>query len=41
MIKVKVIVDLDLFGRKYYAGQIIEIAETVYDLVKDKVEKVN
>jgi len=40
MIKVKVLEDFELFGRKYYAGQIIEVSEEVYTIIKDKVEKV-
>ena len=39
MIKVKVLVDFELFGRKYYAGQIIEVSKEVYKLIIDKVEK--
>ncbi|GEM_PF-4771029 len=39
MIKIRVLVDFELFGRRYYAGQIIEVSPEIYKLIKDKVEK--
>jgi len=39
MIKVKVLKDFELFGKRFYAGQIIEVTPEVYELIKDKVEK--
>jgi hypothetical protein len=39
MMKVKVLEDFELYGRRFYAGQIIEVAPEVYELIKDKVEK--
>ena len=39
MIKVKILEDFELFGKRFYAGQIIEVTPEVYELIKDKVEK--
>jgi hypothetical protein len=39
MIKVKITQDFELFGKRFYAGQIIEVIPEVYELIKDKVEK--
>lgn len=39
MVKVKVLEDFELFGKRFYAGQIIEVAPEAYELIKDKVEK--
>jgi hypothetical protein len=39
MVKVKVLEDFELFGKRFYAGQIIEVAPEVYELIKDKVER--
>jgi hypothetical protein len=39
MMKVKVLEDFELYGKHFYAGQIIEVAPEVYELIKDKVEK--
>jgi hypothetical protein len=39
MVKVKVLEDFEIYGRRFYAGQIIEVALEVYELIKDKVEK--
>jgi hypothetical protein len=40
MVKVKVLEDFELYGKRFYAGQIIEVAPEVYELIKDKVERV-
>jgi len=39
MVKVKVLEDFELYGRRFYAGQIIEVTPEVYELIKDKVER--
>lgn len=39
-IKVRLKEDIELFGKKFYAGQIIEISKEVYKQIKDKAEKV-
>jgi hypothetical protein len=40
MIKVRVLQDFELFGKRYYAGQVLEVSEEVYEIIKDKVERV-
>lgn len=40
MKKVRVKKDFKLFGRQYYAGQVIEVSQEVYEQIKDKVELV-
>lgn len=39
-LKVKVLEDLELFGRRLYAGQIIEVSEETYEQIRDKVERI-
>ncbi|MEM2073964.1 MAG: hypothetical protein QW228_06320 [Candidatus Aenigmatarchaeota archaeon] len=40
MVKVKLKEDIEIFGKKFYAGQVIEVSKEIYKQIKDKVEKV-
>lgn len=39
-VKVRLKEDLELFGKRLYAGQVIEVSKEIYKQIKDKAEKV-
>ncbi len=41
LIKVRLKEDMELFGKKLYAGEEIEVSQEVYQKIADKVEVVN
>ena len=39
-VKIRLKEDIEIFGKKFYAGQVIEVSKETYKQIKDKAEKV-